>query len=91
MITPEKNILPGVTRSVILELAAGHFEVEVRDIDKSELSAAEEIFMTASNKEVVPVVTIDDLTIGDGKPGLKTRKMMQLFRDHTTAYGQGKA
>jgi len=90
LITPEKNILPGVTRSVILELAADHFEVEVRDIDKGELSDAEEIFITASNKEVVPVVTIDDLTIGDGKPGPKTRQMMQLFRYHTTAYGQGK-
>ncbi len=90
LITPEKNILPGVTRSAILELAADHFEVEVRDIDKNELSDADEVFITASNKEVVPVVTIDDLTIGNGKPGPKTLQMMQVWRDHTIAYGQGK-
>ncbi len=90
MITSEKDILPGVTRSVMLELAESQFEVEIRDIDKDELSNAEEVFITASNKEVVPVVTIDNLTIGDGKPGPKTRQMMQLFRDYTTAYGQRK-
>lgn len=90
MITTEKDILPGVTRSVILELAEGNFDVEVRDIGKDELKAADEVMITASNKEVVPVIQVDDLIIGDGKPGLNTRKMMQLFREHTTAYGQGK-
>ena len=90
LITPEKNILPGVTRSAILELAADHFDVEVRDTNKNELSDADEVFITASNKEVVPVITVDDLTIGNGKPGPKTLKMMQVWRDHTTAYGQGK-
>jgi branched-chain amino acid aminotransferase len=90
LITPEKNILPGVTRSAILELAVDHFDVEVRDINMNELSNADEMFITASNKEVVPVVTINDLTIGDGKPGPKTRQMMQVWRDHTIAYGQGK-
>jgi branched-chain amino acid aminotransferase len=90
LITAKNDILPGVTRSVMLELVESQFELEVRDIDKSELANAEEIFITASNKEVVPVVTVDDMTIGDGKPGPKTLQMMQLFRDHTTAYGQGK-
>ncbi|MFW2364913.1 MAG: aminotransferase class IV [Desulforhopalus sp.] len=90
IITPKSDILPGVTRSVMLELADSHFEVEVRDIDKSELRQAGEVFITASNKEVVPVVKIDDLTVGDGKPGPRTRQMMQLFQEHTTTYGQGK-
>ncbi|MFH2132374.1 MAG: aminotransferase class IV [bacterium] len=90
LITSGSNILPGVTRSVILELATDQFDVEVRDIDKSELSAAEEIFITASNKEVVPVVAVDDLSVGDGKPGPKTRQLMKLFRDYTTTYSQGK-
>ena len=39
---------------------------------------------------IVPIVKIDDATIGDGTPGDGTRKVMQLFRDYTTAYGQGK-
>lgn len=87
MITPKTDILPGVTRSVILELAEREFEVEVRDIDRSELEDIEEVMITASNKEVVPVIQVDDLRIGGGTPGPMTRRMMQLFRDHTTAYG----
>jgi branched-chain amino acid aminotransferase len=91
LITAGKDILPGITRSVILELADGHFDVEIRDIDKRELASAEEIFITASNKEVVPVVQVNDLTVGHGKPGPQTRKLIQLFRDYTTAFSRGES
>ena len=50
----------------------------------------EEVFISASNKEIVPIIQINDTTIGNGKPGANTRKVMQLFKDYTTAYGQGK-
>ena len=89
LITAGKDILPGITRSVILELADGNFEVEIRDIDKREIASAEEIFITASNKEVVPVIKVNDLTVGNGKPGPQTRKVMQLFRDYTNAFSRG--
>jgi branched-chain amino acid aminotransferase len=91
LITAGQDILPGVTRSVILELAEGQFEVEIRDIDKEELPSADEIFITASNKEVVPVTKVNDLIIGDGKPGPQTREMMKLFRDYTTAFSRGES
>lgn len=91
LITPaEGSILPGITRSVILELAKNTFEVQVRDIYYSELDAMEEVFITASNKEVVPIVKVNDRTIGNGTPGPKTRSIMKLFRDYTDAFGQGK-
>lgn len=90
LITPNKDILPGVTRDVILELAKDHFQIELRDIDKGELPQMQEVFITASNKEVVPVVQVDDHIVGSGQPGPKTLEIMKLFRDHTTAYGQGK-
>jgi branched-chain amino acid aminotransferase len=89
LITPDRDILPGITRSVILELAKNFHEVEKRDIDRSELKDMEEVFITASNKEVVPVVQVNDLRIGNGNIGEQTRKIMQLFRDYTTAYGRG--
>jgi branched-chain amino acid aminotransferase len=91
LITPGKDILPGITRSVILELARGRFEVEIRDIDRSELTDMSEAFISASNKEVVPAIQVDDLIMNEGKPGEKTKEIMRLFREATTAYGQGKA
>ena len=91
IITPElDHILPGVTRSVLMKLLEGHFEIETRDILRDELESVDEVFITASNKEVVPIIQVDDLKIGNGTPGESTRKVMQLFRDYTTAYGQGK-
>jgi branched-chain amino acid aminotransferase len=90
LVTPDRDILPGITRSVLLELAKGFCEVETRDIDRSELQDMEEVFITASNKEVVPIVKVDDLQIGNGRIGEQTRRIMQLFRDYTNAYGQGK-
>lgn len=89
LVTPSDGVLSGITRGVLLDLARDHFELQLRDIQRSELTAMEEVFISASNKEVVPVVQIDDLTIGEGKPGKNTRKMMRLFREYTDAYGRG--
>lgn len=91
LITAGKDILPGITRDVILELVKGRFEVEIRDIDRSELADMNEAFITASNKEVVPVIQVDDLIVNGGKPGEKTKEIMRLFRETTTAFGQGRA
>ncbi|MEN6441822.1 MAG: aminotransferase class IV [Syntrophobacter sp.] len=89
LITAHRDILPGITRGVILELARDLYEIETRDIDRAELPDMDEVFITASNKEVLPVVRVNDLRIGDGCVGPGTRKIMQLFRAYTTAYGQG--
>jgi len=88
LVTSNQDILPGVTRNVILELAGNHFEIETRDINRSEINEMGEAFITASNKEVTPVVMINDSQIGDGKVGKNTKKIMQLFRDYTKAYGE---
>jgi len=88
LITCRDNILPGITRSVVLNLVKDHFEVELRDIQKDEIGTMEEIFISGSNKEIIPVVRINDSVIGDGRPGPHSRKVMQLFKTYTTAYGQ---
>lgn len=90
LVTPKLNILPGITRSVLVDLVKGHFDLEIREIQKDELSSMEEVFISASNKEIVPIIQVDDIVIANGKPGERTRKVMQLFRDYTIAYGQGK-
>ena len=90
LVTPKLDILPGVTRSVLVDLVKEHFDLEIREIKKDELPSMEEVFISASNKEVVPIIRVDDVVIGDGRPGRRTQKVMQLFRDFTTAYGLGK-
>jgi branched-chain amino acid aminotransferase len=90
LITPKLDILPGITRSVLVDLVKGHFDLDVREIQKDELPSMEEVFISASNKEIVPIIQVDDIVIGDGQPGQRTQKVMRLFRDYTTAYGQGK-
>src|SRR6266852_9473134 len=79
LVTPREGILIGVTRNVVLELAQGSFAIEERPILLEELPLAEEAFVTSSSREITPVVQIDDLTIGDGKPGLRTFELEQRF------------
>ncbi len=86
LVTPGADVLPGVTRQVVLELAEGVFPVEVRDIMLDELLYADEVFITASNKEIMPVIAVDEVMIGDGNPGKRTREMMRLFREYVAGY-----
>jgi branched-chain amino acid aminotransferase len=79
LITPRKGILIGVTRNVVLELARARFAVDERPILLEELALADEAFITSSSKEITPVVQIDDLVIGDGKPGPRTYELEQRF------------
>ncbi len=101
LITPPDTMLPGITRGVILNLikelnrdfskglAKDTFSLEMRHIEMSELENMDEIFISASNKEIVPIIKVNDMVVGSGKPGEHTQKIMGLFRDYTTAYGKG--
>jgi branched-chain amino acid aminotransferase len=90
LITPPDDILPGITRKVVMDLTKDHYELELRHINADELKEMDEVFITASNKEIVPVIQVDDLIIGNGKPGNKTCQVMELFKNYTHDYGQGK-
>jgi branched-chain amino acid aminotransferase len=79
LITPRIGILLGITRNVVLELAQGHFPIEERPILLEELPFVDEAFLTGSSREIMPVVRIDDLVIGDGQPGKRTYALEQRF------------
>jgi branched-chain amino acid aminotransferase len=81
LVTPRQGILIGVTRNVVLDLARGRFPVEERPILFDELAQAGEAFITSSSKEILPIVQIDDLVIGNGKPGPRTYELEQRFID----------
>ena len=80
--TPPKSthILAGVTRDKLLEAAraAGIETIEER-ITRSDLYAAEEIFLTSTTSEVAPVVTVDGKQIGTGKPGPVSARIYEQF------------
>ena len=79
---PLSRVLKGTTREIILQLAREKgMAVEERCPLLSEIQSASEAFITGSVKEIVPVVKIGELTVGDGKPGAVTRMLHQTFQE----------
>jgi D-alanine transaminase len=78
-------MLAGITYDVVLELAARHgMPHEVREISDAELRTADELWMTSSTKEVLPITTLDGQPVGSGKPGPAGKQMYAwycAFRD----------
>ncbi len=79
LVTPREEVLIGITRNVVLDLARGRFPIEERPILLAELAQADEAFITSSSKEITPVVRIDEHVIGSGKPGPRTTELEQRF------------
>jgi branched-chain amino acid aminotransferase len=84
LITPQSHeILLGITREVVLRLASRLFPVEYRAIHVSEVEELDEVFLTSSTREIMPLVQIDDKRIKDGKVGKNTQILMQAFTQYT--------
>jgi len=85
VITPPKGplLLPGITRDLILELAqAAGIAYREAAISEVELHAADEVWLTSSTKEIMPVTRLDDVTVGGGKPGPLWQRMTALYQDY---------
>ncbi|MBU2444525.1 MAG: aminotransferase class IV [Bacteroidetes bacterium] len=82
LITPKGNLLSGITRNLILSICSPEFEAEEREVTFTEVLAADESFITSTDKEVLPVVAIDDNQIGNGKIGTGTELIMKKFRSY---------
>jgi branched-chain amino acid aminotransferase len=79
---PAASILDGITRKSAVQIARDlGIEVIERDIVRAELYLADEVFMTGTAAELVPVREIDDHTIGSGSPGEITRAIQSAFED----------
>lgn len=85
LITPPvtDNILEGITRATIIELAARELglETEERPIDRTELYSADEIFLCGTGVEIASVGSVDRRPIGDGQIGELTRHIHKLYDD----------
>jgi len=79
-------ILPGVTRTIVLELCreAG-FEVAEEPIFADELYRADEVFIVGTTAEVTPIVDLDGRAIGIGRPGAFSLQLLERFRNRARA------
>jgi len=79
LITPKNSILLGTVRGFVLKIARRKFKIQERDLRLKELKEANEAFLTATIKGIMPVVKIDNLKIGNGKVGGNTKWLMEEF------------
>jgi branched-chain amino acid aminotransferase len=81
--SPSDNILEGITAATAIEMAQKELGIDTveRQIDRTELYIADEIFMTGTAAHLTPVVEVDRRPVGDGTPGPITRKLSALFFD----------
>jgi branched-chain amino acid aminotransferase len=89
ILTPPQTagILDGINRKAVIQIARDlGFEVVERNIARAELYLAEEVFLTGTAAELVPVREVDDHAVGTGKPGELTLAVQSAF--HDALYGR---
>ncbi len=91
LVTPPKGpfILPGITRDLVLELAATHrVPHRERDVREEELHGADELWLTSSTKEILPITRLNGKPVGDGKPGPLHARLLALYREYKQAFAE---
>ena len=84
LITPplSSSALEGITRDAIIKIGRDlDLDVQESDVTRSEMLMAEEIFLTGTAAEITPITSMDGKSVGDGKPGEITKKMMNDYTD----------
>ncbi len=92
IVTPPKGpfLLPGITRDLILELTRHHrLPCREQDITREQLATADELWVTSSTKEIMPVTRLDGEPVGDGRPGPVFCRTADLFTDYKAAIRAG--
>lgn len=90
ILTPklDNQLLPGITRTIILGSLEKHggFIVKEQDIPLETLNEADEVWITSSTKEIGAVVEVDGRTIGDGMPGPLWKKAQAAYNEHKFSF-----
>lgn len=79
VVTPAENVLKGITRMKVLELARDKYAVEERAITVDEIKNAAEVFLTSTTKRIIPIIEIDGKKINNSKPGEVTTCLYNSF------------
>ena len=88
--TPDlmNGALPGITRATVLEIGrAMPMPTEEGNYGLHDLYNADEVFLTGTGAEIMPVISVDGRIVGTGKPGLTTKKLLDEFRKRRTRDG----
>jgi branched-chain amino acid aminotransferase len=81
---PSSGILKGITRATVIEIAKREGIPTIEDtMTRVDIFEADEAFLTGTAAEVIPMVSLDSQTIGDGKPGGTTKCLMDHYRNET--------
>jgi D-alanine transaminase len=88
--SPQDNlILLGITYDLLTRLAAeGAIRLEIRRIAEAEVRSADEVWLSSSTKEVLPVTTLDGKPVGNGIPGPVFRRMHALYQEYKARLGR---
>ena len=80
----DAGILEGVTRDAVIDLAhEAKIPMHEQTVTRHDVYIADEVFLTGSGAEIIPVVKVDSRVIGDGKPGPITRELTKRFHELT--------
>ncbi|HLA78539.1 MAG TPA: aminotransferase class IV [Vicinamibacteria bacterium] len=74
--TAEGGALPGITRELVLEVAAGLLPISKAALQRHELPGLSEAFLTSASRGILPLVRIDEIRVGSGRPGPLTQGLM---------------
>jgi len=88
VLTPpiEAGLLAGITRAFVFDVGtACGLTVRETTLHDADLFGADEMFLTSTTREIVPIVTVNDSQIGDGVPGTVTRRLLDEFRRQVAA------
>lgn len=89
---PNSNaILPGITRGLLLRLAA-QASIPIREhvVKRSDLALVSELFLTGTTSEVLPIVHVDGQPVGEGRPGPVTRRLQAAYAAAVRAFVAGR-
>ncbi len=86
LVTPRDGVLKGITRQAILSIAKKIYATEEKPLPLDRLLTANEVFISGTNKCIVPVIQIDGTKIGSKKPGPHTQRLIAELETHALAF-----
>jgi D-alanine transaminase len=84
------SILPGITRELVLELACNHgLLCQQTNISEQQVQQADELWLSSSTKEILPIVQLDGKAVGNGKPGPHYHQIIKLYDEFKDKFRKG--